>query len=75
MGNINNIQIVLGSLRYKSASDTDLSLQLPLVQTVKENVEFDRSINVDLAEVYNNERQLSTIVRPSCKFSVLFKNS
>lgn len=75
MGNINNIQIVLGSLRYKSASNTDLSLQLPLVQTVKENVEFDRSINVDLAEVYNNERQLSTIVRPSCKFSVLFKNS
>jgi hypothetical protein len=75
MGNrIDNI-VVLGSLRYKSAPETTLSYQIPFVQTVKENVEFDRSIDIGLAQVFDNERQKSTIFRPVAKFSILFKNS
>jgi len=75
MGNNNEIRVVLGSLRYKSASNTTIGLKLPLIQTAKENIEFDRNINISLAEVFDRERQKSTIFRPTCKFSLLFKNS
>jgi len=75
MGNRNDNIVVLGSLRYKSAPETTLGFQIPLIQTVKENVEFDRNINISLAQVFDDERQRSTIFRPVAKFSILFKNS
>lgn len=75
MSNRNDTRIVLGSLRYQTSSNTDLGLKVPFVQTTKENVEFDRSLNINLGQLYDDERQTSTNFRPSCKFSVLFKNS
>ena len=75
MGNINDIRVVLGSLRYKSATDTNLMFNVHLVQTTKENVEFDRSIDISLSQVFDDERQKSDTFRPTCKFSVLFKNT
>jgi len=75
MGNRIDTQIVLGSLRYKSAPNTDLGLKVPFEQTTKEIFEFDRSINVNLEQVFDDERQKSDIFRPTCKFSLIFKNS
>ena len=75
MGNLNETRVVLGSLRYKSASDTNLQFKVPLVQTAKENVEYDRSIDINLQQVYDDERQSSEIFRPTCKFTLLFKNA
>ena len=72
MSNIIDTRVVLGSLRYKSASNTDLLFQVPLVQTSKQNVEYDRNIDVDLAQLFDDERQKSDIFRPTCKFSILF---
>jgi hypothetical protein len=75
MGNNNQIRVVLGSLRYKSAPNTDFSFKVPLVQNTKQNVEFDTIVDVNLQQVYDDERQASTLFRPSTKFSVIFKNS
>jgi hypothetical protein len=75
MSNRLDTKIILGSLRYKSAPDTNLLLNVPLIQQTKENVEFDRIIDVNLEQVFDDERQSSTIFRPTCKFSVIFKNS
>ena len=75
MGNRKETRIVLGTLRYKSAPETTLGIQIPFVQTAKENVEFDRNINISLAQVFDDERQASTTFRPSAKFSMLFKNA
>jgi hypothetical protein len=75
MGNRIDTRVVLGSLRYKSAPDTNLMFNVPLVQTNKENVEFDRNINIDLQQVFDDERQKSDTFRPVCKFSLLFNNS
>jgi hypothetical protein len=75
MGNINETRIVLGSLRYKSAPETTIGIKQPLIQTFKEAIEFDRSINVELQQVFNDERQKSTTFRPTGKFTLLFKNS
>jgi hypothetical protein len=70
-----NVRVVLGSLRYKTATDTNLLIPTPLIQNSKNLYEFDRSVEVNLAQVFNDERQKSTIFRPTCKFQVLFNNS
>jgi hypothetical protein len=75
MGNTKEIRIVLGSLRYKSAPDTTIGLKVPLIQTFKENIEFDRSLNVNLQQVFEDERQKSTTFRPTGKFTLLFQNA
>jgi hypothetical protein len=74
MGNRDSNKIVVGSLRYKSAPDINMYFNIPFNQTFKENVEYDRSSVVELAEVYDNERQTSTIIRPTYKVNLLFKN-
>jgi len=75
MGNRKDTTIVLSTLRYKSAPELELYLNVPLVQNSKINNEFDRSVNIKLQQVYDDERQSSTIFRPSCKFSIVFKNA
>jgi len=75
MGNRQETRIILGSLRYKSAPDTNLMVNVPLIQTSKENVEFDRNINIDLQQVFDDERQSSDTFRPACKFTLLFQNA
>jgi len=74
MGNVQDTRVVLGSLRFKSAPNTDLSFQVPFKQNQKLFTEYDRSIDVNLAVVYDDERQKSDIFKPSCKFSIFFKN-
>lgn len=72
---MDNIRIILGSLRYKTATNTDLSIPTPLVQNSKNIQEFDRSIDVNLAQVFDDERQKSTIFRPTCKFQLIYENA
>jgi hypothetical protein len=42
----NSTNIVLGSLRYKGSSDTNLFIDVPLEQTEKEIVEFCHYTNL-----------------------------
>ena len=70
----NSTNIVLGSLRYKGSSDTDLFIDVPLEQTEKEIVEFDRNVDLSLQQVFDDERQSSSIFRPVTKYTFLFKN-
>lgn len=72
---MDDIRIVLGSLRYKTSTNTNLSIPTPLVQNTKNLQEFDRSVDVNLAQVFDDERQKSTTFRPVCKFQILFNNS
>lgn len=67
-------RVVLGSLRYKSAPNINFLFQVPLVQTVKENIEFDRTVSINLQQLYDDERQSSTTFRPISKLSLLFDN-
>jgi hypothetical protein len=75
MGNENNTKIVLSTLRYKSSPIIDNMVDVGLSQTSKESVEFDRSNTIDLAQVYENERQASNTFRPVTKITYLFKNT
>ena len=75
MGNKNYTRVILGSLRYKSAPETDIGLKVPFNQTTKQLVEFDRTKTVDLAQRFDDERQKSSMFRPTAKFSIIFQNS
>lgn len=74
MNNTEN-RIVLGNLRYKSSPDVDYSVKIPLEQTSKNYIEYDRNLNVNLEEVFERERQTSTVFRPSCKITFIMYNA
>ena len=73
----NNIEtrIILGSLRYKSSPDVDYAVKVPLEQSSNNYIEYDRNNNVNLAQLFDNERQISTTFRPSTKITFITKNS
>ena len=73
--NIDQTKIILGSQKNQVSVDVDTTVDISLQQQHKELFEFDRSADVDLALVYDNERQKSTTFRPSAKFTLLFENS
>jgi hypothetical protein len=75
MGNINDTRVILGSLRYQSAPDTDIGLKVPFVQSQKLLIEFDRSADISLQQVFDDERQKSTLIRPVAKYTLLFQNA
>jgi len=74
MGVNDESRIVLGSLRYATSPNTELSQKIALEQTQKENVEFDRSVNLNLQQVFLDEREKSNVFRPVTKFSFIFQN-
>lgn len=75
MGNRNDINIVLGSERFKGASNTDLGIPISLNNTQKEIDEFDRSVVANLAEIYDRERQASSTFRLTSKVDLIFANA
>ena len=75
MGVNDTTQIVLGSLRYKSAPNTVLSVNVDLNQNEKEIIEFDRNVDLGLQQVFDDERQASTVFRPVTKYSIIFENA
>ena len=75
MSNRIDTTIVLGSKRYKSATDTDSGIPILLNNTQKEIDEFDRSDIVDAAQVFDDERQSSSIFRLSGNIDLIFYNA
>lgn len=68
-------RIVKGSLRYKSAPDVDSLINVDLEQKHKDQVEFLRNVDINQAELFDEERQISSIMRPSAKMSLFFENA
>lgn len=68
-------KIILGNKRFQGSINLDGSEKVVLEQTVKEQVEYERYLDVNLQEVFDYERQKSTTFRPITKFSMIFKNA
>ena len=75
MGIDSTTTVVLGSERFKSSQNTNLSLDVTLNGNQKEIIEFDRNVDLSLQIVFDEERQESTIFRPTTKIVFLFNNS
>jgi hypothetical protein len=57
-------RIIESAQRYKSAPLSDQFINVPLQQSMKELVEFDRTVDLSLIAVFDQERQQSTVFRP-----------
>jgi len=68
-------RIIPSKLKYKSAPAVDQKIDITLNQTSKLNTEFDRITTVSLPQVYDNERQLCEIFRPTFQISYIYSNA
>jgi len=68
-------KIILSTQRFKSAPKQDQFLNVPFAQSFRNLIEYDRSVDVNLATVFDEERQASTVFRPVSKYTILFENS
>ena len=75
MNNNNTTRVILGELRYKSAPETDINLNVPFETTQVEVEESLKTLTVSNAQQYSDERNVSTIFRPTCNFNILFFNA
>jgi hypothetical protein len=75
MGVNDTYKIVLGSARSAESPDVDSRLSLNLEQQFRQDAEFERSQDINLADLFFKERQSSDIFRPSTKITFLFDNS
>jgi hypothetical protein len=70
-----NFRIIPSQLKYKSAPSVDQNITLSLDNTQKVGVEYDRIRTLNLAEIYEQERQESTIFRPTFNINFLYLNA
>jgi len=69
------VEIVLGSKRFKSNPDTNLNL-IPLIDSKQQELEeYDRTIDVNLNQVFDDERQACTVFRPTFSVDIVFFNA
>jgi hypothetical protein len=71
----NNIRIVPSELRYKGAPTEDVSLQVSLNGDRRTLVDGDRTVLINAAERFNEERQKSSVFRVTGKINNIFNNT
>lgn len=68
-------RIILGRERFKGSIDVDSFVNLSVDQNTKLLTEYDRSVDLNLENLFDEERQNSTIFRPATKYTILFSNA
>jgi hypothetical protein len=72
---VNKYTIIPSSQKYKSAPFVDQEISVTLESQSQLIVEYDRSQSINLAQVYNDERQACTVFRPTFKVTYLYANT
>ena len=72
---MNKYTIIPSSQKYKSAPFVDQEISVTLESQSQLIVEYDRSQSINLAQVYNDERQGCTVFRPTFKVNYLYANT
>ena len=70
-----NMRIVIPSKKYQGAPNSDITVQAGLNVTKREFVEGDRTVLLNLAERFDQERQSSDTIRVAGKITNIFNNS
>lgn len=71
----NNYIVIKPDLQYQSAPDSDISINTELNQTQSELIDYDRTVSVNLATLFDAERNKSTTFRPIVKISYIYDNN
>jgi hypothetical protein len=72
---MDNTIIVPSRLRYKSAPTVDQQVSVSVDSKTNEITEYDRIASVNLATLFDDERQASTTFRPTFKVAPLYENA
>jgi len=75
MGNQNEIIYIPGSKRFKGNSDKELFIQVPFRSTQQNYTQGDRTVLLNLAQRFDDERQASNTVRVAGKITNIINNS
>lgn len=75
MENLNDNIVIKSNQIYKGAPEVDYQVPATLEQNTKLLIETDRIATLSLAELFDTERQASTIFRPTFKVDFLYKNN
>lgn len=72
---MNKYEIIPSRLKYASAPAIDEEISISLEEKSQEITEYDRSITLSLAQVYDDERQVCTVFRPTFKITYIYENT
>lgn len=71
---MNKYTIIPSSFEYQSAPSVDQEISILLNEKQQQIIQFERGITISLAQVYDDERQASTVFRPTFKTSYIYNN-
>ena len=72
---MNNYRIIPSKLEYQSAPSINQEISISLEEKSQSIIEYDRSSTINLAQVYDDERQACLIFRPTFKLTYLYTNT
>jgi hypothetical protein len=72
---MNKYTIIPSNLKYAAAPSLDSEISLTLESQSQQITEYDRSSTINLAQIYDDERQSCTIFRPTFKVTYLYDNT
>lgn len=75
MDNVNDNIVIKSNDRYKGAPEVSYQVPTTLEQNTDLLIETDRSFNLNLSDLFDQERQKSTIFRSTFKIDFLFENN
>lgn len=67
--------LIPSNIQYQGSPGVDQEISLSLEEQKDLLIEYDRSATISLAQVYDDERQQSTIFRPTFKLNYLYDNT
>lgn len=71
----NSYIVVKPEDQYKSAPESDININTSLQQSQVDLIDYDRTVTVNLATLFDGERQKSKIFRPTIKVSYIYENN
>jgi len=72
---MNRYSIIPSNQQYKSAPTVDQKIAVNLESKQQQITEYDRNATIGLGDVFDSERQASTIFRPTFKLTYLYANT
>ena len=72
---MNKYTIIPSQLKYQGAPSTDQEVEVSLEQQSQLLTEYDRNSTVSLAQLFDDERQVCSIFRPTFKVTYLYSNT
>ena len=71
----NQYIVIKPDLTYQGAPQGEININTQLSQTQSEVIDYDRTVTVNLATLFDAERNQSTTYRPIIKFSYIYENN